>query len=208
MPARPEIRTTVRTGYDEIADRYLAARTRDGADVARLDDLLAGLGPRDLVLDAGCGAGVPVADLLGRHGMRVIGLDFSARQLALARQHVPEVALTRGDLAALPFADATFAAVVSFYAIIHVPRDEHPRVFAEIRRVLVPGGRALLCLGARDTPGDDDPDSWLGTHMFWSHFDSTTNIELLHAAGLMVEWADEVLDPMDHGRHLFALVTA
>ena len=93
-------------------------------------------------------------------------------------------------------------------AVIHVPRSEHRAVFGEFRRVLVPGGVALLCLGAGDVAEDHDPESWLGAPMFWSHFDAETNLEMLRDFGFDVIRHELVDDPMDHGRHLFALVAA
>ena len=53
---------------------------------------------------------------------------------------------------------------------------------------------------------DLDPDSWLGTPMFWSHFDAGTNLALLRDAGLDVILDRLVPDPLGHGEHLFALV--
>jgi SAM-dependent methyltransferase len=198
-------RRTVRAGYDSISENYLTARPVDGADVLRLDDLVARLGSGSDVLDAGCGAGVPVTQRLVDAGLATTALDFSIAQLRLADQHVPGARLVQGDLTVLPFADARFDAVVSFYAVIHVPRDEHPAVFAEVRRVLRPGGWALLCLGARDNPGDHDDDSWLGAPMYWSHWDADTNRSLLHASGLEIVDDHLVPDPMGHAGHLFVL---
>lgn len=200
-------RDVVRRGYDEIADRYLAARTA-GGDVALLMELIARLRPGDAVLDAGCGAGVPVMRELTDAGMPVVGVDLSGVQLELARSRVPGAGLAQADLVTLPFADRSFAGLVSFYAVIHVPRAYHSSVFTEFRRVLRRGGVALLCLGARDLPEDDDADSWLGTHMFWSHFGAETNLAMLRAADFDVLRDEIVADPMDHGHHLFALVAA
>lgn len=202
---RDEPRAVVRRGYDDVADAYLAERPGDGADLVLLRELLTRLAPRARVLDAGCGAGVPVMQLLAEAGHDVAGLDFSARQLALARTRVPAAELVQGDLSALPFPAEHFDAVVSFYAIIHVPRRDHPAVFRECRRVLRPGGLALLCLGATDRPEDHDPASWLGTAMYWSHYDAPTNLELLRVAHLEVITDRIVPDPMGHNGHLFAL---
>jgi SAM-dependent methyltransferase len=165
-------RRVVRAGYDAAARSYLAARPSDGADVALLAELMSLLAAGDRVLDAGCGAGQPVSDRLVGAGLATTGLDLAWQQVAMARTLVPGSTVAQGDLAALPFPSGAFAAVVSYYAIIHVPRDEHAVVLGEIRRVLATDGLALLCLGAKDLPADDDPDSWLGTPMFWSHFDA------------------------------------
>jgi ubiquinone/menaquinone biosynthesis C-methylase UbiE len=198
-------RAVVRAGYDDVAESYLAERPLDGADVALLDQVTERLGPGATVLDAGCGAGVPVVRHLLAAGLAPTGLDISRRQLELARELVPDCELVLGDLAALPFPPATFAGVVSYYAIIHVPRADHAAVFAEVCRVLRPGGFALLCLGAGDLPEDHDAESWLGAPTYWSHFDAATNLTLLADAGLEVLEHEVIPDPMGHRGHLFAL---
>jgi ubiquinone/menaquinone biosynthesis C-methylase UbiE len=200
-------REVVRRGYDEIADRYLAARAT-GGDIALLAEVVARLHPGDAVLDAGCGAGVPAMHELVGAGLSVVGVDLSGAQLELARSHVPRAHLAQADLVTMPFGDRSFDALISFYAVIHVPRAHHEAVFAEFRRVLRSGGIALLCLGARDLPEDDDADSWLGTRMYWSHYDAETNLEMLRVARFDVLRDESVTDPMGHGHHLFALVAA
>jgi SAM-dependent methyltransferase len=202
---RQDYRAIVRAGYDVVSDRYLAERPADGADVAMLDGLFMRLPQQARVLDAGCGAGVPVMSHLVERKIETIGLDFSAAQLALARDRVPGARAVQGDLAVLPFPDASFDAVVSYYAVIHVPRTEHASVFAEVHRVLRPGGLTLLCLGAQDNPGDHDPESWLGTPMYWSHFDAETNRTLLRTARLEIIDDRVIADPMGHQGHLFVL---
>ncbi len=198
-------RAIVRAGYDDIAPRYLAERPTGSADVALLDDLLDRLPPGARALDAGCGAGVPVTRRLLERGFPTVGLDLSVAQLVLAQQLVRAAAPVQADLTELPFGAASLDAVASFYAVIHVPREDHPAVFAEIRRVLRPGGWALLCLGASDNPGDHDPESWLGAPMFWSHYDAPTNVRLVREAGLEIVDDRVIDDPMSHGRHLFVL---
>ncbi|HUG15101.1 MAG TPA: class I SAM-dependent methyltransferase, partial [Thermomicrobiales bacterium] len=118
----------VGAGYDAIAARYLNTRRAGAADLELLDDLAARLPDGASVLDLGCGAGVPVAQrLAGR--LLVTGVDISAAQIALARQLVPDATFLQADMTALDFPDGAFDAVVSFYAIIHVPREEHPALF-------------------------------------------------------------------------------
>lgn len=199
------MRAVVRAGYDDIAARYLGERPAEAADVERLDDVLDRLPARARVLDAGCGAGVPVTSRLLARGFPTVGLDISIAQLALAKDLVAAAKPVQGDLSALPFHDASFDAVVSHYAVIHVPREDHPAVFAEVRRVLKPSGWTLLCLGARDNPGAHDPESWLGAPMFWSHYDAPTNARLVRDAGLEIVDDRVIDDPMSHGQHLFVL---
>src|SRR5262245_3069351 len=97
-----DYRAIVRAGYDVVSDRYLAERPADGADVALLDGLFMRLPQHARVLDAGCGAGVPVMQHLVEREIETIGLDFSAAQLELARERVPDAGAVQGDLTALP----------------------------------------------------------------------------------------------------------
>ncbi|WP_428565916.1 MAG: class I SAM-dependent methyltransferase [Solidesulfovibrio sp. DCME] len=95
------------------------------------------------VLDAGCGTG-KVLDTLARDGdVKAFGLDLSATALDLARRRGP-LALTRASAAALPFADASFDAVLSLDVLANLPPRLLPTALADCRRVLVPGGR-LIC---------------------------------------------------------------
>src|SRR5204862_2519981 len=94
----------VRRGYDEIADRYLAARVT-GGDLALLPELVGRLSSGDAVLDAGCGAGVPVTTHLVDADLEVVGVDLSSAQVRLARSHSSCAHLAQADLVALPFGD-------------------------------------------------------------------------------------------------------
>ncbi len=198
----------VQAGYNAVAEAYLRQRTQDSADVRALARLLAVLPSGARVLDAGCGAGLPITARLVAAGHRVVGLDFSVAQLALARVNVPEAALACQDLTALGLAPAAFDAVCSYYAIIHIPREEHAAILAAFYRALKPGGYAFLCLGAADFDNDYD-DDYFGVRMYWSHYDAPTNLALLHDTGFEVVWSAFVSDslgdsPPDAG-HLFVL---
>ena len=57
------------------------------------------------------------------------------------RQRVPAARVVQADATRMPFADATFSAVVCLTMLHHLPIPElQDRLFAEVHRVLVPGG--------------------------------------------------------------------
>ena len=199
------VRAIVGSGYDLAAEDFRAIRVDDGGDVEQLAALLPRLSPSSRVLDAGCGCGAPVGKRLRDAGNDVIGLDLSAAQLRLSQHLQVGLQPVQGDLAELPFADGSFDAIVSFYSVIHVPREEHRAVLEEFHRVLVVGGLLLVCMGWSDLPADHDLDSWLGAPMFWSHYDAVTNLKLFADACLIVKRSDEVPDPNGHGSHQFVL---
>jgi ubiquinone/menaquinone biosynthesis C-methylase UbiE len=192
----------VREGYDAIVERYLAMRPRDTADVLLLDKLIASVPKDGTVLDAGCGAGVPITELLVNH-FDVTGVDFSEEQISRARQLVPRAQFLCADLRTVEFPAAYFDAICAYYSIIHIPRQDHAAVLKRFERFLRPGGVALLCLGAGDLPSDTVPD-FLGAPMFWSHFDAKTSTRLVEQSGLAVEWTTLVEDTTSPGAgHLF-----
>jgi len=195
---------TVKAGYDKIADRYLAERDQDGANVQLIHDFIELLAPKSKVLDAGCGAGLPIAKMLAEH-FDLIGVDFSKEQVKLAKQNVPNAHFFCRDMTGLDFPDDSLDGICSYYAIIHIPRDEHEALFVNFHRMLRTGGVALLCLGAEDLT-DDIEEDFLGTRMYWSHYNSDTYLKMLKDCGFKVIWSKHVADETCEGaKHLFVL---
>jgi len=199
-----DYKKTVKEGYNAIADRYLAERTRDSEDVRLLGELMDRLADNAYVLDAGCGAGIPVSQILSEH-FHVTGVDFSEAQIELARKNLPYARFLCEDLTKLDFPENTFDGICSYYAIIHIPREEHQPLLSNFHRMLKPGGIALLCLGAEHLIDDID-ENYLGTRMYWSHYDSETYLKMLKKAGFNLIWSKIVTDATCEGAgHLFVL---
>jgi len=194
----------VKAGYNKIADSYLAERTRDSADVRLLDDFIELLAPKSRVLDAGCGAGVPIAQILAEH-FDVIGVDFSEAQVVLAKKNVPNAHFLCKDLTQLDLPDESLDGICSYYAIIHIPREEHSSLFVSFFRMLKTSGVILLCLGAENLV-DDIAENYLGTRMYWSHYDSDTYLEMIKGSGFSIIWAKHITDETcESAKHLFVL---
>ena len=184
-------RRTVESGYDQMAEKYLA--TRDPYDplaLMALEDLASFLPAAAVVLDLGCGAGVPVTRWLADRGFTVTGVDVSARQVELARTNVPEGTFLKADMTELAFAPETFDAVVAFDSIIHVPRAEHPALLAGVYRWLKPGGVFLATMTVTDYEGRDEDWGGWGAPMVWSHYDSKANVAMLREAGFEIHYAE------------------
>ena len=97
-----------------------------------------------------------------------------------------------------------FDAVAAFYSITHIPRDRHAPLLKRLAQWLRPGGWLLAGFGA--TTLDDWVGNWLGTTMFFSHYDRALTQELVSGAGLLVERA-EVLQ-QDNEDTQFLWITA
>ncbi|RKT17140.1 methyltransferase family protein [Streptomyces sp. 1114.5] len=136
----------VRGSYDAVAEEYLG---RIGGELAFkvVDRALLGVVLEEaaggVVADLGCGPGHVAGWLAGR-GAEVVGIDLSPRMIELARREQPRAAFRTGDLLALPAADGEFAAAVALYSVIHLEPAELAPAFAEVLRVLRPGGVLLV----------------------------------------------------------------
>lgn len=189
-------RRRVAQGYDDLSDVHDEWRPKTDAPVLpHLEDLTSTLDADDLVLDAGCGAGDPVARVLSER-VRVLGLDASRRQLALARERAPAATLTRGDLVELPFRDDAVDGLCCLYAVIHVPWDDHARCFRELHRVCRDGAPGLITVGDSDWRGEHE--GWLdsGTAMAWDVPGPQRARRLLGDAGFDVTAEHRFSDPV------------
>jgi ubiquinone/menaquinone biosynthesis C-methylase UbiE len=145
----------------EIAffDRHAAA---DDYDVftpqssTRLIDAfvkLTGLPPGARVIDLGCGSGTFTA-LLARAGFDCVGLDISAKLVAVGRRKHPQIEFVAGDIERLPFPAASFDGALLSGVVHHFP-DPSPCA-AETFRLLRPRGRFLAF-----DPNRMNPFMWL-----------------------------------------------
>jgi L-amino acid N-acyltransferase YncA/2-polyprenyl-3-methyl-5-hydroxy-6-metoxy-1,4-benzoquinol methylase len=164
-------RDRVRDRYAALADRIRAGATDDCPGAAHYTDepalpVQASLGcgnpvavvdlhPGETVLDLGSGTGLDV--LLSAHRVgptgRAIGLDMTDQMLALARRHAVEAGVTNveflhGHIEDIPLPDSSVDVVIS-NCVLTLSADK-PAVFAEIARVLKPGGR----IGVSDVLAD------------------------------------------------------
>ncbi|MGQ0430933.1 MAG: class I SAM-dependent methyltransferase [Microthrixaceae bacterium] len=109
------------------------------------------------VLDVGCGEGQVARLALASGAELSIGIDPTWAQVEVAAQRAGGPAYARAGAGALPFAPATFDAVLACLVFEHI-RDVDDAI-AEVARVLVPGGRFLFFL---NHPLLQTPDSgWI-----------------------------------------------
>ena len=139
--------SSVERGYDLLAPKFdhTPFRTPDSV-LGATAEALCRLGPFDRGLDVCCGTGAGLRVLASVCQGRVTGVDFSAGMLAQARRARPDAVWVRADVRALPFAGA-FDLAVSFGGLGHFLPAERPALFAEVYRVMRPGGLFALPVG-------------------------------------------------------------
>jgi len=147
---RARLKDATRRYYEEHAASYAAATLH--VDLSTLwEPFEAQLWRGAIVADLGCGGGRDLRRF-ARSGMAPIGLDRS-HALCRTAWEVSGRPIVVGDLTALPFGSAAFDAVWSAAAMLHLTPAEAERAFWEIRRVLRPGGLALITL--KEGEGDE-----------------------------------------------------
>jgi SAM-dependent methyltransferase len=138
-------------------------------DRAIVDAALATVARGEIVLDLGCGP-AQVSRRVVAAGGAAVGLDLTPAMLNIARSHVPFLPLTCGDLLALPYRQGVAAAAIAWYSLHNLPRHLMPAALTELRRVLRPGGVAVIathCGQGEETIGHqsgDRPESVIITY--------------------------------------------
>ncbi|MFD7661819.1 SAM-dependent methyltransferase [Streptomyces sp. NPDC059788] len=153
------------------------------------------------VLDLGCGVGGPGLRVVARTGARVTGISISEEQIKTANRLAAEAGVAdravfqHGDAMKLPFADASFDAVMALESLCHMP--DRQQVLTEIARVLVPGGRLVLTDVFERHPRKEVRHP--GIDKFCRGLMSTTAdiddyVALLHRAGLRLRSLTDVTE--------------
>jgi SAM-dependent methyltransferase len=89
--------------------------------------------------DLGCGTGRITTYLAGQ-GLDVFGVDLTPGMIEVARREYPELRFEVGSLFDLDLKDGELAGALAWYSLVHTPREELPKAFQELFRVLRPGG--------------------------------------------------------------------
>ncbi len=151
--------------YDDNAEEI--ARGYEEVDMRGVVDRVASyLPPGGRILELGPGSGRDAACLLDR-GFDMYAVDGSEPLLAAAARLHPEL---DGRLrhcvlpGRLPFEDETFDGSISLATLMHLYRPDLPGVFAEIRRVLRPGGVAVISVSTQRSGLNDHGDDARGRH--------------------------------------------
>jgi SAM-dependent methyltransferase len=137
----------VRESYDSAAKAYaehlaseLDQKPLDRHLLNRFAEETRGQG---LVADLGCGPG-HVAKYLHDQGVTVIGIDISSEMIRCAASLNPGLEFRVGDMRELSLPTASLVGLVAFYSIVHFDSAELDGMVVQLRRVLAPGGLALL----------------------------------------------------------------
>ncbi len=195
-------REVVRRGYDAVSVRYDQEYGGDTKYQVWLGEMRERIPAGGAVLDLGCGSGIPVVRTLTEAGYRVTGVDISDVQIRRARDLIPQAEFVRADITAVEFGPDSFAAVISLFALIHIPLEHQLPLLERVASWLRPGGWFLATTGYWAWTGTEE--NWLGggVPMWWSHADVATYRSWISQASLSIE-REEFVPEGDGGHALF-----
>lgn len=136
------------------------------------------------VLDLGCGIGMPFDKFLSENGWKLTGIDIAENHVEKARQNIPSAEFKQGDFFDLEFDQGEFDAIVSFYAIFHIPREEHSKLLNKMKDWIKEDGAILITMGAEKM--DMMEGDIGGEEMLWSSYSAKKNKELVEEAGFNI----------------------
>jgi SAM-dependent methyltransferase len=130
--------------FERLASQYDALRRGTGGLFSAIAEANE---PAGRLLDVGCGTGQLLGEFAAQFPIDPYGLDPSAAMLEVARERLAGAKLVQASAERIPFADAFFDCAVMLFVVHHLDR---PRAFAELHRVLRPGGRLTIANGDPD----------------------------------------------------------
>ena len=200
-----DMRKIVEEGYEkgDYAGTFRISDKPNEMEESFLKKLVQLLPENPRILDFGCGTGVPFDKYLVKHGCGVTGVDISGKHIHLAKKNVPEAVFMKGDFSKIDIRK-TFDAIVSFYAIFHIPREEHKELFLRMYTLLKDNGLVLVTLGTSGGRYSEE-ENWCGARMAWSNYGPETYREMLGEAGFRI--LEEAFEgrPGDEEYHFWVL---
>jgi cyclopropane fatty-acyl-phospholipid synthase-like methyltransferase len=187
-----DMRKLVKEGYNKGSYEKVYERESNKLELFEklmCDELISRLPKNSKVLDLGCGTGLPYDKYFVDNKINLIGIDISERHIDLAKKNVKTAKYLVGDFFSKDI-KGKFDAIVSYFAIFHIPRTEHKKLFERINSLLNKEGHILITLGVEDMKCDINPD-FVGAPMAWSSYSVEKNKELVRNAGFEIIMAVE-----------------
>jgi SAM-dependent methyltransferase len=143
----------IRAGTRDVYERHATAwdrhRPKMLLEKAWLERFLEHVPVGGTILDLGCGAGEPIIGYLLERDRKVVGVDFAAAMLDIARRRYPGARFLQQDIRHLDL-DGTFEGALSWDGSFHLTREEQSGLIAALGRLLAPGAPVMLTVGPED----------------------------------------------------------
>lgn len=189
----------VSAGYDKVSKAYRDKNDNVDKYINCCQRILELRPNSKTALDIGCGCGLPVCKFFSEHGLQIVGIDISRRQIERAKKLAPLATYICDDY--LRMSDDRYDVITAFYSIIHIERALHQRVFEKLYNQLGDLGLAVVTVGHDEWEGYED--DWLGVEgakMYWSHYSIDQYHEMLNTINFNII-LDEFISEGNSGHH-------
>src|SRR6267143_5535040 len=139
----PQLQSSYDRVAQDYAEEYFDELRQKPFDRELLDGFARSLRGEGEVCEIGCGPG-QIARYLKDRGVNMLGLDLSAEMVKCARRLNSDIPFVHGDMLTLDLPEDSLSGIVSFYAIIHLKREQMTPALKGMHRALQPGGRLLV----------------------------------------------------------------
>jgi ubiquinone/menaquinone biosynthesis C-methylase UbiE len=150
-----------------------------------LDEFSSHFTSESVLCDVGCGPG-HITRYVFDKGLNIFGIDISEKCVEIARRENPKMRFMTMDMAQLDLADESIDGVISFYSIIHTPKQFQSLLFQEFNRVLKMGGRISMVVKKGNTEGYINELEGYKTSLYFTNFNEDEIRNYLETKGFKV----------------------
>jgi 2-polyprenyl-3-methyl-5-hydroxy-6-metoxy-1,4-benzoquinol methylase len=179
-----DMREIVKQGYEQgdYEKHFRNSNSMNNIEKEFMSKLQEILPENSKVLDLGCGTGIPFDDYLVKNNHSVIGVDFCEKHIKKAKVNVPNAKYILGDFSKHDF-NQEFDAVISLYALFHLPKEEHETMLEKIYALLKDNGKLLITLGTDEGSSIHD---FCDSKMAWSFLDHKMYKDMIEKMGFKI----------------------
>lgn len=176
----------MKANYDSISEQWCKIRKNlPPRDNDLFHDFMNSLPNAGMILDMGCGSGIPITARLAQAGFSVHGMDRSEKLLNEAKKNVPNASFEQAEIEEYQIT-GKYNAVVLWDTLFHIPREQHSAILETIFRSLAQDGQLLLSSGGSQEDIPPFTDIMFGTEFFYDSFTPQKLLGQLNKIGFRI----------------------
>lgn len=164
----------IRKSYDLVGEKYHQLfkdeMTQKEYDREILDEFGQFFDNTSVICDMGCGPSGHIGRYLFDKGLYVFGIDISDTCISIARKVNPKMNFEQGDITHLSLTNESLDGIISYYSIIHTPKEYQEIHFREFNRTLKTGGKIIIVVKQGKTDGYFHELLGFETDIYFAHF--------------------------------------
>ncbi|MBK7428452.1 MAG: class I SAM-dependent methyltransferase [Saprospiraceae bacterium] len=144
-------------GYEKVATKFISHRelSNNAIGLSAVRKWARSLPKDAVVLDLGCGTGIPISKVLLDEGMEVFGIDASSTLSKAFQKNFPNAQVACDSVEDSKFFNRTFDAIISWGLIFLLSKEAQEKVINKASEALNPGGKLLFTSPSQNTEWTD-----------------------------------------------------